>query len=427
MAEANQDTHAPGAMHRGVHRRRSRFARWVGRVALGLAALGAAAAVAMVLMPEPVDVEIGIATRGPLSVTVNEDGRTRVVDRYVVSSPIGGVLGRLPWREGERVDSDTVLATIVPPSPPLLDARSRAEAQARLAGALAAERQAEAQLARAGAAEELATRELARRERLEAGGAVSAVALERTRFEARARADELQSASFGVRVAAEQVAAARAALGAFEGRKGAGPVGLPLRAPVSGTVLRVMRRDAGVVQAGAPLLELGDPGSLEVVVDVLTREAVGIAPGAPVEISGWGGDRSLAAHVQRVEPSAFTRISALGVEEQRVNVVIRLDAPRQDWAALGDGFRVEALIVVWRADDVLGVPASAVFRAGEGWAVYAIERGRARLTAVEVGRRNERQVQVVSGLAAGARVVLHPGDRVVDGARVAGDPGGPEH
>ncbi len=192
-----------------------------------------------------------------------------------------------------------------------------------------------------------------------------------------------------------------------------------VRAPASGRVLRVLQESEGVVQAGAPLLEVGNPDVLELVVDLLTTDAVRVRPGTPVAIQGWGGDRTIAARVRRVEPSAFTKLSALGVEEQRVNVIAAFDDPREDRTALGDAFRIEARLVLWRGDDVLKIPQGAAFRRGDGWAVFRVVSGRARLTPVEIGHRGDTEVEVLGGLDAGAVVVVHPGDRVRDGARVA--------
>jgi HlyD family secretion protein len=234
------------------------------------------------------------------------------------------------------------------------------------------------------------------------------------------RAEELTSAEFGLRVADSELRLARAALLRLETTRGGAPERFEVRAPVEGEVLRVLQESEGVVQPGAPLLEVGDSRALEIVVDVLTSDAVDIVPGAPVRITRWGGDSALRAHVHRVEPSAFTRISALGVEEQRVNVLIDLDEPRERWAALGDGFRVEASIEVWRAADALQVPAGAVFRHDSGWAVFRVSGGRAALTPVTIGRRSGTAAQVLEGLEPEDTVVVYPGDNVVDGIRVEG-------
>ena len=251
-----------------------------------------------------------------------------------------------------------------------------------------------------------------------ARGTVAQVALDRAELEHRSRREEVTSAEFGVRVAAHQLEMARAALGRFDDGANAGEQ-MEVTSPIEGQVLRLLHESAGVVQAGTPLVELGDPSHLEIAVDVLTSDAVQITPGQRVIVERWGGD-SLEGHVRLIEPSAFTRTSALGVEEQRINVVIDLDSPRDEWRRLGDGYRVETQIVIWEADDALKVPANAVFRHEGGWAVYAIVDGVARLTSVETGRRNGLEVEVIGGLEEGARLVAHPSDQVSDGVPVEG-------
>jgi len=261
----------------------------------------------------------------------------------------------------------------------------------------------------------LARDELSRARSLAAGGSLPVQQLDRAEFEARMRSEELSSAVFAVKVAAEQVRVARAALageGASRERH------IDVLAPASGSVLRVLQKSEGVVQAGTPLVEVGNPEVLELVVDLLTTDAVRIHPGTPLKIQGWGGDRTLAGRVRRVEPSAFTKLSALGVEEQRVNVIAAFTAPRQDWASLGDGFRIEARLVLWQGEDVLKVPQGAAFRRGDGWAVFRVVSGKARLTPVQIGHRGETEVEVLNGLDPGAVLVVHPGDRVKDGAPV---------
>lgn len=388
-------------------------------------ALGALVAILVLVgvvyayLPKPVPVDLGTARRGPLVVAVREDGRTRVADRFEMSAPVNGNLGRLELAAGDRVAQGQVLARIVPLPSPLLDARSRAGAEARVAQAQAAARQSRAAIARAEASLSMAASEAARQRRLGERGATSPAALERAELAERSAREELASARFGARVAGHEVAMAQAALGA--GRAGGeGAESLEITSPVDGVVLQVHQESEGVVQAGAPILELGDPGRLEVVVDVLTTDAVDIAPGAPVAIVNWGGDGAIAAHVRRVEPSAFTRVSALGVEEQRVNVLIDLDAPRERWASLGDGYRVEAEIRLWEGDEVLQVPSSSVFRHEGSWAVYVVGDGDDTVSRrpVEVGHRGEQAVELTSGLRPGERVVLYPSDRVAEGVTV---------
>jgi HlyD family secretion protein len=242
---------------------------------------------------------------------------------------------------------------------------------------------------------------------------------ERAELQERTSREELASAEFGARVAEYDLQMAQAALGRLDKKPSAKEQEqLEVTSPVKGRVLKVIQESEGVVQPGAPLLEIGDPSALEVVVDVLTSDAVHVQPGASASIERWGGERPLKAHVRLVEPSAFTRVSALGVEEQRVNVVIDLDEPHATWAALGDGYRVDARIVFWQSDGVLCVPASAAFRRDEGWAVFKLDHDIAKLSTVELGHVNPDTVEVQRGLSAGAQVVMYPSDSVRDGVQV---------
>lgn len=417
---AAQDPGARAAPRRQNRRAWRTAGRWVKRVVLIALALAALAALVVAFLPKPVTVDLAAATRGPMRVAVREDGKTRVEHRYVISAPIGGNLLRIDLEPGDAVAADQVLARIVPAIPPLLDERTRAEAGARLNVALAAQRQATAQADAARAAHELARREADRYRALGDRKAMAQQAVDRAVFEERARSEALASAEFAVKVAAHQASMARAALGRMQGPRGkqAEAEEIALAAPIAGQVLRVLQESETVVPAGQVLLEVGDPDALEVVVDVLTRDAVHIVPGAAVTVERWGGDQPIRAHVHRVEPSAFTRLSALGVEEQRVNVIIDFDDPPEAWKALGDGYRVEVAITIWAADDVLTVPVSAVFRHGDAWAVYVDQGGHARLTPVEVGRRNQDRAQILAGLDAGTRVIVHPSDRVQDGVEL---------
>jgi HlyD family secretion protein len=385
----------------------------------GLAAalvLAAAVATVLALRPRPVPVDVATATRGPLAVVIEESGITRVTDRFVVSAPLTGSLARVVFEPGDVVSGGDVLSRIVPSLSPLLDERARAQAEARLGASLSALGQARAQTSRAAVAVERAEQDLARGRQLQATGALASEPVELAEFEVRMRTQELASARFGEQVAQEEVRAARAALGGRDAARSPGYV--DLLAPASGSILRVHQKSAGVVQAGAPILEVGDPTSLEVVVDLLTTDAVHVQPGTPVRIEEWGGDGTLSGRVRRLEPSAFTRPSALGVDEQRVNVVVALVEPRERLAALADGYHVEARLVLWEAPDVVRVPLGAVFRRGEGWAAFRLEHGVARLVPVTVGHRGETDVEITSGLVSGAEVAVHPGDRVRDGVRV---------
>ncbi len=391
--------------------------RWTKR-ALGLAAVGGLLALIIVaFLPKPVPVETAAAEKVALVVTVDEDGLARVKDRYVLSAPLAGNLSRIAARPGDEVKQADVVARIVPLSAPLLDARSKQEARARVAATDAAKRQARAEIERAKAALAFAKKEASRSKELVSRGVVAPAELDRSQLDERARAAELTSAEFGAKVANYEAEMARAALGAHDAGKPGNQEQLEVPSPVVGRVLKVMQVSEGVVQAGTPLLEIGDPSALEVVADVLTRDAVRIRAGARVSITRWGGE-PLAGHVRLVEPSAFTRVSALGVEEQRVNAIIDLDEPYAKWSALMDGYRVEVRIVVWESKDVLSIPASALFRDHEGWAVYAVRSGTATKLTVQLGQNNGLSVEIQSGLEAGERVILHPSDRVKDGVRV---------
>jgi HlyD family secretion protein len=310
-----------------------------------------------------------------------------------------------------------VVARLAPAPAPLLDARTRAELKARLQAALAAQRQAAALRAGAEEAKTQALRELERHQPLLAAGAVTTQVVERLAHEARARAQELVAANQGARIAAHEAELARAALARTASGKHDEP-DLELLSPVGGVVLKVQRESEGLVQPGAPLVEVGDAAALEIVVDVLTQDAARIRPGASVQVTRWGGGSDLVGHVRAVEPSAFTLRSALGIEEQRVNVLVDLDSPREQWSTLGDGYRVDCTLLLDHAKDVLTVPMSAVFRHGERWATYRMRGGRAELAEVELGLRSDETAEVRKGLEQGDRVILFPGDAVREGTKV---------
>jgi HlyD family secretion protein len=396
--------------------RRGRAARWARRVAWVLVAALLVAAIAAAWVPKPLPVDAATARRGRLEVTVDEAARARVKDRFVVSAPLAGTLLRIGLRAGDPIEAGAPVARIVPPTPALLDARTRAEAEARVATAAAQQAQARAGATRAELARDRAEHEANDARRLEKTGALSEDQRERAELEARVRAEDVASARFAMQAADHEVGMARAALREVTGTPTGG--GFEVTSPAKGAVLRVQSPNGGAIAAGTPLVEIGDPRALEVVCDVLTADAVRIRPGAKVALERWGGD-PLAAHVRLVEPSAFTRLSALGVEEQRVSVVVDLDDPPAKWAALADGYRVEARIVVWEADDVVQVPSGAVFRRDGKWSAFAVRDGVAELRELTLGQRSGADVEVRAGLAAGEVVVVHPGDRVRAGARVA--------
>lgn len=404
------------ALSRSTASKKKKPRRWIRRAVAAVFVIGVAILVVVSWMPKPLAVETDRVTRGAMVVTVDESAKTRVRDRYVVGAPLGGDLLRVDLRAGDRVRAGDVLARIVPAASPLLDSRSRSEAQTRVAAAIASQKDADARKARAEVAAEHASKEADDARRLLASGSFTPAQARDSELEERLRAQELESARYGVQVAGNQVELARTALRRFGGA--AASEELDVTAPAAGVVLHLMHESAGVVTPGAPILEIGDPKNLEIVCDALTSDAIKIAPGAHVTFERWGGDRPFTGHVRLIEPAAFTRVSALGVEEQRVAVIIDLDTPPDERASLGDGYRLDAKIVVWEAADVRTAPSSAVFRSGGEWAVYVVRDGRAHLVRVTVGRRNPTRVEITGGVEAGDVVVVHPSDRLGDDARV---------
>jgi HlyD family secretion protein len=391
------------------------------RRSFGLAGLAFAlvAALAWGFWPRPVLVETGTVSRGPLVVTVEEEGRTRVRDRFELSVPVPGHVRRLSLLAGDTVAEGQAVAELEPLRSTVLDPRSRAEAEARVALAESALHAAEHKAAAATAEAGRARGEHERRKRLCETGCISKEELENAAMLARRTEAEQRSAEFGIQVARFELEAARTALGYSAAQGAAAPAErVTLRSPVAGRVLKVLRRSEGPVQAGEILLEVGDPHALEVEVDVLSSEAVRIPPGGRVRLDRWGGDGLLDAVVRTVEPSGFTKVSALGVEEQRVWVIADLTSPSDQWARLGDGYRVEAAFVIWEESDVLQVPVSALFRRNEGWAAFVVRDGAARLQPVRLGHRNAHAAEVLEGVSAGDTVVLHPSNAVREGIRV---------
>jgi HlyD family secretion protein len=383
------------------------------RAIVGGVVLLVLALIALSLRPEPIEVDVAAVTRGPLRVTVDAEGRTRVRDRYAITAPVSGRLERIALAEGSLVRRGDVVARIAPMP---LDAQSVAQARARLDAAIAAQREAATRVEQARLTADHARRTAERLGAVAAAGGLSARDREQTELASTVARDDLVAAQARARAAAAEIRAAQAGLLAVGGAAtGSRPGITPVRSPTQGRLLRVPERSERVVAAGAPILELGSPAAMEVVVDVLSTDAVQVCDGAAVELDEWGGDAPLRGRVRVVEPSAFTRVSALGVEEQRVNVVIDfVDAP----GTLGDGFRVEARIVTWEGPGVVRVPASALFRDGDQWKVFVVREGRARLQSVDIGHRTAAAVEVVRGLEQGEQVVLFPSDRVSDGVRV---------
>ncbi len=391
------------------------------RAKIGTLAIAVLVAAGLVVgfMPRAVPVDLAEVTRAPLAVTVEEEGKTRVMERYLVSAPVAGYVRRIGLKAGDAVTAGQMLAVIEPARSVALDPRTRLQAQAQVSAARAALAVAEENARAATAAAQLAQQERVRAESLRVSNFLSAQALDTARSaETRARAAEA-AAQHAVRVARFELEMARAAVAnTVRLQAGGAAEALQVRAPVAGRVLKLLHESEGAVAAAQPLLEIGNPDSLEVEVEVLSTHAVKIAPGSRVILDRWGGEQAVQGTVRVVEPSGFTKISALGVEEQRVRVIVSFSSPREAWQPLGDGYRVEARFVLWEGDDVLQLPTSALFRQGEGWAVFAVEGGRARVTPVETGRRAGLSTQILSGLAAGTRVVSHPDDRISDGTRV---------
>ncbi len=372
----------------------------------------------MALWPATVPVDLAPVERGRLLVTVEEEGETRVRDRFVVSAPVAGQVLRIDLEPGDPVRKDgTVLATFLPAAPVLLDARSRAEAEAAVAAARATLGGTSAERSRAEAALTLARSELERHRELFEQKIVSQQALDAAQTEARGAEEGFRAAEFAMASAEHQLEMAQARLLQATGGRAGQPI--EIRSPIDGVVFKRYRWSETVVQPGEPLLELGDPRHLEIVSDLLSTDAVRVDPGDPVLIDQWGGEETLRGSVRLIEPSGFMKISALGVEEQRVNVIVDFEDPVDAWEKLGDGYRVEVRVVIWQGEEVVKIPTSSLFRKGEEWAVFALDSGRARLVRVELGRRNGLEAQVVSGLEPGQEVVVHPSDTLEDGARVA--------
>lgn len=365
----------------------------------------------VMLRPAPVSVETAKAARGAMRVTVDEDGETRARDRFVVAAPIPGRMLRVDLVEGDSVRENQIVAKIEPLP---LSQQQREEVLARVDTAEATRRQADARVVHAREDHEQTKRDSQRAEQLGRSDLIPKQALEQARSAEVTSAQELEAAKFSAQAAAAEVKVARAGLIGIEGTSTAHQV-IALRAPVAGRVLRVVEKSERVVQAGAPVAVLGDPRKIEIVTDVLTTDAVNIKPGALVLLQGWGGDHPIRAKVRLVEPAGFTKISALGVEEKRVNVIADFTDPPD---GLGDGFRVEASIVTWEGADVLKIPGSAVFREREGWSVFVIENGRALRRPVQTGHRNQMEVEILGGLAGGEEVILHPSNQMSDGVRV---------
>jgi HlyD family secretion protein len=369
---------------------------------------------AVALWPTAVDVDIARAVQGPMQVTIDEEGETRVRDRFVVSAPVAGRVERIELEPGDPVvRGKTIVARVTPAAAPLIDTRTQAELTAAVEAARDAVGQAQAERARAAAAQVRARSTVGRLEALVSAGAISRDELEAAQTTLRSAEESLRAAEFTVARGEHELQLARARL------KPSSPGGpaVAVVAPVDGVVLKRLRESASVVPVGEPLLEIGNPGDLEIVSDLLSTDAVRVAPGYTVSIEQWGGSQPLEGRVRRVEPSGFMKVSALGVEEQRVNVIIDF-GDETDAGKLGDGYRVEVRIVIWSVNSTLKVPSGSLFRRGDDWAVFVVDNDRARLQPVKIGKRNDREGQVLEGLAEGQTLVLHPPDTLTTGTRV---------
>lgn len=394
---------------------------WKKRLTSALAGLALLGGLALAFRSQPVPVELAEVTRGAFEQTVDEDGKTRVRERYVVSAPLAGKLQRIALKAGDRVDAGAVVAYIEPSLPSLLDARTERELNERLGAAEAAKLRSAVAIERAAAALEKSRADQVRAQKLAEKNFVSSAQREQAELEVKLNQRELEAARYADLAAQHDVAMARAALSRLrQEATGTKPSGQrwEILAPVSGAVLKVAQESEAALNIGAPLLEIGAPSQLEIVIDVLSTDAVQIAPGAKVHIERWGKTEPLEARVRRVEPAAFTKVSALGVEEQRVNVIADFTSSPEKWQSLGDGYKIDARIVTARREDAVKVPVGALFRDGEQWAVFAVAGGKAVKRIVRLDLRGGREAVVEAGLAAGEKVIVHPGDAVKDGAKI---------
>jgi HlyD family secretion protein len=386
------------------------------RLIYSLAGIIIIAALGWALWPKPIAIDSALIDRRTIEVNVEDEGKSRIREIYTVSAPIAGSLLRLNLHPGDKVvEKETVVASIRPAAPPLLDVRARKVAEAAAAAAKAAVDLARAALAQAEAQLVFAIGEEQRAAQLVKNATISERAYEKASLDAAVARMAVESGKANLLVRQRELESAQAAL--IEDGGNAGLCCIDVKAPATGEVLRVLNESEQVLQAGTPLLEIGDPSELEVVAELLSRDAVLIAPAAPAVIDGWGG-MPISAVVDRIDPAATTKVSALGIEEQRVTVVLKITSPRQEWSKLGQGFRVVVRIRVWRGENLVAVPVAALFRQGADWAVFTVVDGKAEVRIVKIGHRNDDYAEVLDGLQEGDRVILHPSDRIVAGVAV---------
>ena len=392
------------------------IARWL---VVAVVAMAVVAAILLAFQPKPIPVDVQAVTRGKLTVTVNEDGRTRIKERYVVSAPLSGRLLRVELEPGDEVRSgESRLASIAPRDPELLDSRELQQAEMKVKASQAALDRTTPVVESAKAALTFAESEFARFSKLVPKRAASEGDLERASMQYLVRKEDYRAAVYAQHIAEYELELARAALVRTRDNDSPDLSDFEIFSPIDGHVLRVFQESATVVTPGMSLIEVGDPTDLEVVVDVLSSDAVKIAPGDSVQLERWGGDAPLNGKVRLVEPSAYTKISALGVEEQRVDVIVDLVDPVESRQSLGDGFRVEARIVIEERPDVIKIPIGARFREGDQWATYVVQsNGRAQLRHVACGKASEDEVEILEGLSPGEVVIMHASDKIEDGTR----------
>ncbi|MFZ1990973.1 MAG: HlyD family efflux transporter periplasmic adaptor subunit [Alphaproteobacteria bacterium] len=393
--------------------RKRRIYMWAGIGAVTVAAF------AFAFWPRAVPVDMATIERGAMMVTLDEEGETRIHDIYTISAPIAGEITRIDAQPGDEVHAnETLIAVIHPVEPGLLDTRTQSEREAQLHSAEAAVGAAEADVVSAKAQLDLAKSDLARARKLTPKNTISEQDLERLQNNVRVRNASLNAAEAALRARKADVETAKASL---IGPTTHAPTPLDpvdVVSPVDGHVLRVLRKSEGVVAAAEPLVDIGDAGKLDAIVDYLSTDAVQIKAGDPVLIDDWGGGNQLKGHVERVEPYAFTKVSALGIEEQRANVIIDFDSPLEARARLGHGYRIQSHVIIWRSDNVVKVPLGGVFREGGKWTVFAVRNGRARLQNIEIGHMNTLDAEVVKGLAPGDIIIIHASERIKDGTLV---------
>ena len=402
---------------------------WTKRI-IGIAGLSViAAGLLWFAWPQPVLVDIAKVGNGPIEVTVDDDGKTRVRHVYTVSAPVAGKVLRISQPTGERgpslhvgdevVANETVIALMQPILPYFIDVRSRDQLEAEVKAPDAAIEQQEAEVKRLEAALEFYRTEFQRAQTLSRTQSISAQAFDKSKFDVASNEWALASAKaqVDIRRAMRASAAARLMDPARVTSSAEPTCCVRVIAPASGRVLRIIQDSEAAVLPGAPLVDIGNSLDLEIVADLLSTDAVQIKIGAPVRIDGWGGP-AVRGKVVRVDPAGFLKVSALGIEEQRVRVTIDLTGPPEAWSHLGHDYRVIVHVATWSAADALTVPVSALFRKGDDWAVFAVQDGRARTTTVKIGHRNSRMAEVLSGLSAGTPVILHPSDRISNGTRV---------